>query len=328
MRNGRANFGIHLYSTGCAVVGDMNCSTPTRSRQTTSSSLLSSSGVSVGVNKQDDHHDPSISNGSSSGGSSFLKEKVATIKPESGNDNNGGGNSRPQDEPLQENGIGTVPSGKYSVEKNKTPLEKLHHEGNDDAVAPELRRSEEMMMMMPGIADGTSTAATTSSRKNVENSGIKLKNQQLSSNSSSESFTLSKSSSAAKLPNSWFSIASSVTTAIVQAIHIGDQVTPFKKEDAALVQAAPSSSSPPSMTKIHPTSSQDSNGQQLHRLDISLANGFPAPRAEKSNSSFDPNGGVKSPNFRETSQPTTTFPRGEDETGNFSEMQGLIGSID
>ncbi|ODM94647.1 Molybdenum cofactor sulfurase [Orchesella cincta] len=262
MRNGRANFGIHLYN-----IPD---NSPVQA------TTISASASLLPVDAQQ-----SISP------SWAEKVHIRTIKPWSG-----------VDEPLQENGIATVPSGRYSAEKNKTPLEKLHGAFSET----ELQTSEAMMMEQAAAP------------KTVQNSGTKLKNRQLSSNSSSESFTLSKSSST-KLANSSISIANQV-----QAIHIGDPVSAQKNQRAVTGALAST------MTKIHTGSSSSTNGQ-LHWSKNSATNSATTPIAgEKSNSSPSPNGGVKTSISKESFQISSPSDLGME--GNLAEMQSLIESID
>lgn len=321
MRNGRANFGIHLYS-----------STSSDDGIATSSSLLPSSSVPLPiVNAQQSIF-------------TSLKEKVHIRTIKHGSSSTGGG----EDQPLLENGIATVPSGSNSAERNKIPLEKLHHRGDDDGaytLAPttitatttslaredlQQQRSEPTMMM--------GQAAGSTATKNVQNSGIKLKNQQLSSNSSSQPFTLSKSSSV-KLANSSISIANQV-----QAIHIGDSVSARKSQRPEVTttsnttsttnNATSSSSYLPPSPKNHAPSAHISfhvTGQQLlyDQSKNSSSDTFDAAiTTEKSNSSLTPNGGVKSPILRETLQVPPDNQENQKQTEKFVEMQNLIESID
>ncbi len=325
MRNGRANFGIHLYS-----------STSSDDGIATSSSLLPSSSVPLPiVNAQQSIF-------------TSLKEKVHIRTIKHGSSSTGGS----EDQPLLENGIATVPSGSNSVERNKIPLEKLHHRGDDDgaytlspttitatttSVAKEdlqQQRSEPMMMM----GQAAPTAGSTPATKNVQNSGIKLKNQQLSSNSSSQPFTLSKSSSV-KLANSSISIANQV-----QAIHIGDpvsarksrrpEVTTTSNTTSTTNNTTSSSSYLPPSPKNHAPSANISfhvAGQQLlyDQSKNSSSDTFDAAiTTEKSNSSLTPNGGVKSPILRDTLQVSPDNQKNQKQTQKFVEMQNLIESID
>ncbi|CAL8109547.1 unnamed protein product [Orchesella dallaii] len=267
MRNGRANFGIHLYNI------------PDYSPTSVATTTVSASASLLPVDAQQ-----SISP------SWEEKVHIRTIKPWSG-----------VDEPLEENGIATVPSGRYSGEKNKTPLEKLHGAFTET----ELQTSEAMMMEQAGAP------------KTVQNSGTKLKNRQLSSNSSSDSFTLSKSSST-KLANSSTSTANQV-----QAIHIGDPVSAQQNQRAVTEPLA----STTSMTKIH-TNSSSTNGQ-IHWSKNSVTNSATTTTpiaVEKSNSSPNPNGGVKTSISKKSFQISTPCDVGME--GNLAEMQSLIESID